>query len=82
MRKCLSLLFVVGPPLKALCLLAQVVTKKESLVPEKKEEQHKVEEERRHRIEAAIIRIVKSRNKMQHQVLVTEVRAQPKGLSG
>lgn len=55
------------------CLFTQVAAKKEATVPEKKETSHRVDEERKHRIEAAIVRIMKSRNRLQHKVLVAEV---------
>lgn len=41
--------------------------------PERKETQKKVDDDRKHEIEAAIVRIMKSRKKMQHNVLVAEV---------
>lgn len=68
---------VVDPPLKALCLLIQVAAKREAPVPEKKQTRHRVDEERKHRIEATIVRIMKSKNRLQHKVLVTEVKTQP-----
>ena len=42
--------------------------------PERKETRQKVDDDRKHEIEAAIVRIMKSRKKMQHNVLVSEVR--------
>ena len=42
--------------------------------PERKETRQKVDDDRKHEIEAAIVRIMKSRKKMQHNVLVAEVR--------
>uniref|UniRef100_A0A8C5DG41 Cullin-3-like n=1 Tax=Gouania willdenowi TaxID=441366 RepID=A0A8C5DG41_GOUWI len=44
--------------------------------PERKETRQKVDEDRKHEIEAAIVRIMKSRKKMQHNVLVAEVTQQ------
>lgn len=41
--------------------------------PERKETRQKVDDDRKHEIEAAIVRIMKSRKKMQHNVLVAEV---------
>ncbi|XP_062260343.1 cullin-3-like [Platichthys flesus] len=41
--------------------------------PERKETRQKVDDDRKHEIEAAIVRIMKSRMKMQHNVLVAEV---------
>ncbi|XP_072266227.1 cullin-3 [Pyxicephalus adspersus] len=46
--------------------------------PERKETQKKVDDDRKHEIEAAIVRIMKSRKKMQHNVLVAEVTQQLK----
>lgn len=45
--------------------------------PERKETRQKVDDDRKHEIEAAIVRIMKSRKKMQHNVLVAEVRTLP-----
>lgn len=45
--------------------------------PERKETRQKVDDDRKHEIEAAIVRIMKSRKKMQHNVLVAEVRSMP-----
>ncbi|KAJ8271115.1 hypothetical protein GJAV_G00122920 [Gymnothorax javanicus] len=44
--------------------------------PERKETRQKVDADRKHEIEAAIVRIMKSRKKMQHNVLVAEVTQQ------
>lgn len=44
--------------------------------PERKETRQKVDDDRKHEIEAAIVRIMKSRKKMQHNVLVAEVSQQ------
>ena len=41
--------------------------------PERKETRTKVQEDRRHEIEAAIVRIMKSRKEMQHNLLIAEV---------
>uniref|UniRef100_A0A673IP44 Cullin-3-like n=1 Tax=Sinocyclocheilus rhinocerous TaxID=307959 RepID=A0A673IP44_9TELE len=46
--------------------------------PERKETRQKVDDDRKHEIEAAIVRIMKSRKKMQHNVLVAEVTQQLK----
>lgn len=46
--------------------------------PERKETRQKVDDDRKHEIEAAILRITKSRKKMQHSVLVAEVTQQVK----
>lgn len=70
----------MDPPLKALSLLIQVAVKKEAPVPEKEETRYKVDQERKQQIEAAIVRIMKSRNRLQHKALVTEVRTRPTDL--
>ncbi|XP_028259742.1 cullin-3-like [Parambassis ranga] len=44
--------------------------------PERKETRQKVDDDRKYEIEAAIIRIMKSRKKMQHNVLIAEVTQQ------
>lgn len=44
--------------------------------PERKETRSKVEEDRKHEIEAAIVRIMKARKQMNHANLVTEVTEQ------
>lgn len=46
--------------------------------PERKETRSKVDEDRKHEIEAAIVRIMKARKKLQHNVLVAEVTEQLK----
>uniref|UniRef100_H2ZJ76 Cullin family profile domain-containing protein n=1 Tax=Ciona savignyi TaxID=51511 RepID=H2ZJ76_CIOSA len=46
--------------------------------PERKETRTKVQEDRRHEIEAAIVRIMKSRKEMQHNLLIAEVTSQLK----
>ncbi|KAK3583652.1 hypothetical protein CHS0354_021390 [Potamilus streckersoni] len=46
--------------------------------PERKETRTKVDEDRKHEIEAAIVRIMKARKKLQHNVLVAEVTEQLK----
>uniref|UniRef100_X2AMG5 Cullin family profile domain-containing protein n=1 Tax=Capitella teleta TaxID=283909 RepID=X2AMG5_CAPTE len=46
--------------------------------PERKETRNKVEEDRKHEIEAAIVRIMKARKQMKHNVLVAEVTEQLK----
>lgn len=53
--------------------LIPVAAKGES-EPERKETRSKVDEDRKHEIEAAIVRIMKARKRMQHNVLVAEVR--------
>lgn len=50
--------------------------------PERKETRQKVDDDRKHEIEAAIVRIMKSRKKMQHNVLVAEVSPAGGALSG
>lgn len=46
--------------------------------PERQETRVKVDDDRKHEIEAAIVRIMKARKKMQHNHLVTEVTNQLK----
>jgi cullin 3 len=46
--------------------------------PERAETRVKVDDDRKHEIEAAIVRIMKARKKMQHNLLVTEVTNQLK----
>jgi len=53
------------------CLL--VAAKQGESEPERKETRQKVDDDRKHEIEAAIVRIMKSRKKLQHNILVTEV---------
>ncbi|XP_068196243.1 cullin-3-like isoform X2 [Antennarius striatus] len=50
-----------------------VAAKQEESEPERKETRQKVDDDRKHEIEAVIVRIMKSRKKIQHKVLVTEV---------
>jgi cullin 3 len=54
-----------------------VSTKGES-DPERQETRFKIDDDRKHEIEAAIVRIMKARKKMQHNLLVTEVTNQLK----
>lgn len=56
----------------------QTVAAKGESEPERKETRSKVDEDRKHEIEAAIVRIMKARRKMQHSVLVAEVTEQLK----
>lgn len=51
----------------------EVAAKQGESDPERKETRQKVDDDRKHEIEAAIVRIMKSRKKMQHNVLVAEV---------
>ena len=46
--------------------------------PERQETRYKVDDDRKHEIEAAVVRIMKSRKKMQHNLLITEVTNQLK----
>ena len=46
--------------------------------PERQETRFKVDDDRKHEIEAAVVRIMKSRKKMQHNLLITEVTNQLK----
>ncbi|KAK2710616.1 hypothetical protein QYM36_011967, partial [Artemia franciscana] len=52
--------------------IQQVAARGES-EPERKETRQKVDEDRKHEIEAAIVRIMKSRKVLQHNNLITEV---------
>jgi len=56
----------------------QMVVAKGESDPERKETRSKVDEDRKHEIEAAIVRIMKARKKMQHNVLITECTEQLK----
>lgn len=56
----------------------QAVAAKGESEPERNETRSKVDEDRKHEIEAAIVRIMKARKKMQHNVLVAEVTEQLK----
>ena len=56
-----------------LSLWLLVAAKQGESDPERKETRQKVDDDRKHEIEAAIVRIMKSRKKMQHNVLVAEV---------
>ena len=53
--------------------LASVAQKQGETEPERKETRSKVQEDRRHEIEAAIVRIMKSRKEMAHNLLIAEV---------
>ncbi|XP_039280092.1 cullin-3 isoform X2 [Nilaparvata lugens] len=56
----------------------QTVAAKGESEPERRETRNKVDEDRKHEIEAAIVRIMKARKKMTHNVLVAEVTEQLK----
>ena len=56
----------------------QAVTAKGESEPERKETRNKVDEDRKHEIEAAIVRIMKARKRMSHATLVSEVTDQLK----
>ncbi|CAB0005995.1 unnamed protein product [Nesidiocoris tenuis] len=56
----------------------QTVAAKGESEPERKETRNKVDEDRKHEIEAAIVRIMKARRRMAHNVLVAEVTEQLK----
>jgi len=56
----------------------QTVASKGESDPERKETRSKVDEDRKHEIEAAIVRIMKARKRMQHNVLITECTEQLK----
>ncbi len=65
----------------------QTVAGRGETEPERKETRSKVDEDRKHEIEAAVVRIMKARKKLQHNLLITEVRKSlsladsPRGLS-
>ncbi|XP_011505614.1 PREDICTED: cullin-3 isoform X2 [Ceratosolen solmsi marchali] len=54
----------------------QTVAAKGECEPERKETRNKVDEDRKHEIEAAIVRIMKARKLMAHNILVAEVTDQ------
>ncbi|XP_072936614.1 cullin-3-B isoform X1 [Epargyreus clarus] len=54
----------------------QTVAAKGESEPERRETRNKVDEDRKHEIEAAIVRIMKARKKMPHTLLVAEVTEQ------
>ncbi|XP_024939142.1 cullin-3 isoform X4 [Cephus cinctus] len=54
----------------------QTVAAKGESEPERRETRNKVDEDRKHEIEAAIVRIMKARKRMAHNILVTEVTEQ------
>ncbi|XP_033097414.1 cullin-3-B-like isoform X2 [Anneissia japonica] len=56
----------------------QTVAAKGESEPERKETRSRVDEDRKHEIEAAIVRIMKSRKRRQHNILVSEVTEQLK----
>lgn len=62
--------------LKLCVFFIQVPVRKKRAVPEK-ETRHKVEEERKQKLEAAIVRIMKAKRMLPHKVLVSEVRTPP-----
>lgn len=56
----------------------QTVAAKGESEPERRETRNKVDEDRKHEIEAAIVRIMKARKRMQHNMLVAEITEQLK----
>uniref|UniRef100_T1H3P1 Cullin neddylation domain-containing protein n=1 Tax=Megaselia scalaris TaxID=36166 RepID=T1H3P1_MEGSC len=56
----------------------QTVAAKGESEPERKETRNKVDEDRRHEIEAALVRIMKARKRMPHNLLVSDVTLQLK----
>ncbi|KAF8383258.1 cul-3 [Pristionchus pacificus] len=54
----------------------QNVTNKSETEPERKETRNKIDEDRKHEVEAAIVRIMKARKTLQHNDLVVEVTEQ------
>uniref|UniRef100_A0A183C2E5 CULLIN_2 domain-containing protein n=1 Tax=Globodera pallida TaxID=36090 RepID=A0A183C2E5_GLOPA len=57
----------------------QMVSGRSETEPERKETRAKVDDDRKHEIEAAIVRVMKARKKLLHNDLVTEVTNQLKG---
>ncbi|XP_071638558.1 cullin-3-like [Temnothorax longispinosus] len=57
----------------------QTVAAKGESEPERIETRNKIDEDRKHEIEAAIVRIMKARKRMPHNILVTEVTEQLRG---
>lgn len=56
----------------------QTVASRGETEPERRETRSKVDEDRKHEIEAAIVRVMKARKRMQHNSLVAEVTQQLK----
>ena len=56
----------------------QTVASKSETEPERKETRSKVDDDRKHEVEAAIVRVMKARRKLSHNGLVTEVTEQLK----
>ncbi|GMT04619.1 hypothetical protein PENTCL1PPCAC_26793, partial [Pristionchus entomophagus] len=54
----------------------QNITNKSETEPERKETRNKIDEDRKHEVEAAIVRIMKARKSLQHNDLVVEVTEQ------
>ncbi|GMT32261.1 hypothetical protein PFISCL1PPCAC_23558, partial [Pristionchus fissidentatus] len=54
----------------------QNITNKSETEPERKETRSKIDEDRKHEVEAAIVRIMKARKTLQHNDLVVEVTEQ------
>lgn len=72
-KACSFLYFCPFLRLFLFCVNLLVAAKQGESDPERKETRQKVDDDRKHEIEAAIVRIMKSRKKMQHNVLVAEV---------
>ncbi|KAI5641475.1 cullin protein neddylation domain-containing protein [Phthorimaea operculella] len=64
------------PAIIAVTVKIQTVAAKGESEPERRETRNKVDEDRKHEIEAAIVRIMKARKKMGHPLLVAEVTEQ------
>ncbi|KHN76775.1 Cullin-3 [Toxocara canis] len=56
----------------------QMVSGRAEAEPERKETRSKVDEDRKHEVEAAIVRVMKARKRLMHNVLVAEVTLQLK----
>ncbi|KAH7691356.1 cullin 3, partial [Aphelenchoides avenae] len=57
----------------------QMVSGRGETEPERRETRTKVDDDRKHEIEAAVVRVMKARKKLHHNDLITEVTNQLKG---
>uniref|UniRef100_A0A183DAT6 Cullin_Nedd8 domain-containing protein n=1 Tax=Gongylonema pulchrum TaxID=637853 RepID=A0A183DAT6_9BILA len=56
----------------------QMVSGRAEAEPERKETRSRIDEDRKHEVEAAVVRVMKARKKLLHNVLVAEVTQQLK----
>jgi len=56
----------------------QMVSGRGETEPERRETRCKVDEDRKHEVEAAIVRVMKARKRLQHNTLIAEVTTQLK----